>query len=217
MLVSFTRDLSSGSPKRLFHTRIPHQSLPCCNICWSLWSSTRTSQEQGMESNIVHMLCTALALSKTFLGAGPLFSQSAFISSFNDCIRNVFLLLLWHSDLFASPRASFIVFHRTIPELFIHIFWISSFSAIWLAIQYTYRVWFPTGRLCLQAVFRKFPSTSSFSSIGNSFIPNLPATPTAFAALHSSSWLFLLQVYLFLVLLLAFHSFQCPLSNVTPA
>lgn len=31
---------------------------------------------------------------------------------------------------------------------------------------------------------------------GNSFVPNLPATPTASAALSSSSWLFLLQVCL---------------------
>lgn len=162
-----------------------------------------------MESNIVHVLCTALALSKTFLDVGPQFSYSAFISSSTDCIRTVFLFLLWHSDLFSSTKDSFTLFHRTVPKLFIHIFWISGFSTTWLALQYPYRVWFPPGRLCLRTIFRKSPSTSSFSSTGNSFKLNLPATSTAFAALHSSSWLFLLQVCVFIVLLLA-------LSNLLP-
>lgn len=104
-----------------------------------------------------------------------LFSHSVFISPSTDCIRNVFLLLLWRSDLFCSPKDSLTLFHRTIPELFIHVFWISGSSTIWLALQYPWRVWFPPGRLCLWAVFRKFPSTSSFSGLGNSFHTQSPS------------------------------------------
>lgn len=146
------------------------------------------------------------------------FSHSVFISSSTDCIRNVFLLLLWRSDLFCSPKDSLTLFHRTIPELFIHIFWISGSSTIWLALQYPWRVWFPPGRLCLWAVFRKFPSTSSFSGLGNSFHTQSPSYSNC---LCCSALLLLLLSCASVCFCSSWHwithSSQCCLPYVTPA
>lgn len=93
-------------------------------------------------------------------------SLTAFISSSTHCIKNGFLLLLWHSDMFSSPRDSFTLFHRTFLVLLMYIFLVSGYSTTWLALLYPHTVRFPMDRFCLQAVFMKSPLTSSFSSLG---------------------------------------------------